>query len=289
MRGLELLQQSWSVLKKDKELLVFPALSGIACLLVAATFVLPFLVAPGLVDTMFGVNPQAAQPNPNADVVRQVLWVVLTFLFYFLNYFVIVFFNTALVSCAIIRFRGGDPTVMDGLQAAGARLPQIAAWALLAATVGIILRAIEERAGAVGKIVTGILGLVWSVVTYLVVPVLAVEKLGPIEALKRSSQLLLNCWGEGLVGNLGLRLIGFLLMLPGFFVILLAVYAGFATQSLIVGIGLGLSGVIYLVILSIVLSALEQIFVAGLYIYAAEHRVPDGFDEDLLRTAFRRK
>jgi hypothetical protein len=202
---------------------------------------------------------------------------------------VIVFFNTALVSCAIIRFKGGDPTVSDGLSAAMSRLPQIFGWALLAATVGMILHSIEKRANFVGQIVVSILGLMWSAATYLVVPVLVVEKLGPIDALKRSVLLLRHCWGDGLVGNFSLGLIGFLLAIPGIALIMGAFFLGAAAESLVLGIALGVLGVAYLVVLSIVISALKQIFIAGLYIYAAEEHVPEGFDEELMRTAFCRR
>jgi hypothetical protein len=288
MRGWELMQQSWSVLKQDKELLIFPVLSGLACLLVASTFVLPFLVAPQFSVQMFAaLDNQAA--NPQDQLVAQALWFTITFLFYFVNYFVIVFFNTALVSCAIIRYKGGDPTVSDGLGAAASRLPQIFAWALLAATVGTILQAIEERASFIGRIVVGLLGLMWSAATFLVVPILAVERLGPIDAVKRSVQLLRRSWGDGLVGNFGLGLIGFLLSLPGLAVIALGVFLAASQESLLLGFVAGAAGVIYLVALSIIMSALKQIFIAGLYIYAAEQRVPSGFDEELFRTAFTRK
>ena len=115
MRGLELLQQSWSVLRRDKELLVFPVLSGIACLIVLASFAVPLWL---------GGYPEALSEDP--EPFREPLnWLIL-FAFYFVNYFVIVFFNSALVACAVIRFRGGDPTLADGFRAAGNRLPQIA-------------------------------------------------------------------------------------------------------------------------------------------------------------------
>jgi len=132
IRGAWLLaRQSWRVLMLDKELLVFPLVSGIACLLVLATFV------GGAFAT--GIAQRETAPNEGAA------W-ALAFAYYFANYFVIVFFNAALVACAMIRFEGGNPAVGDGLRAASARLPQILAWALLAATVGIVLRMIQERA-----------------------------------------------------------------------------------------------------------------------------------------------
>jgi serine/threonine protein kinase len=120
----------------------------------------------------------------------------LGFAFYLATSFVIVFFNTALISCALIRFDGGNPTLGDGLSAAVARLPQILGWALLSATVGTILKQVEERVPLVGKFVIGLVGMAWAILTFMVVPILAAEGLGPIAAVKRSTSLLRKTWGE---------------------------------------------------------------------------------------------
>ena len=140
---------------------------------------------------------------------RPLLYYGLLFLFYFLNYFIVIFFNSAVIACAILRMRGGEPTLSIGFNAALSRLPQIVGWALVAATVGLILRALEnvarKRGNLVGQIVAGLLGMAWSVVTFLVVPILVVEKKGPFEAVKESAALLRKTWGEQLVGGLRLR------------------------------------------------------------------------------------
>ncbi|OAI50320.1 hypothetical protein AYO46_10335, partial [Betaproteobacteria bacterium SCGC AG-212-J23] len=196
--GLALAQQSWRVLMLDKELLVFPLLSGIACFLVLASFAGAAFVS--------GVRIK------DAEHIEIVHWLVL-FLYYFANYFVIVFFNCALVACAMIRFRGGNPTVRDGLTAARERLGLIAGWAFLAATVGVILKVIEERVGFLGKIVIMILGAVWTIATFFVVPVLVAENLGPVDAAKRSAEMERKAWGESIVGNVGIGLLTFLAML----------------------------------------------------------------------------
>jgi hypothetical protein len=141
--GLALAGQAWRVLMLDKELLIFPLLSGIACFLLLATFI----------GAAFAAGIKVKDPQQ----IQVVHWIGL-FIYYFINYFIIVFFNCALVACAMIRFRGGNPTVRDGLTAARERLGLIAGWALLAATVGVILKVIEERVGFLGKIVTMILG-----------------------------------------------------------------------------------------------------------------------------------
>lgn len=194
--GWELAKQSIGVLKLDKELLLFPVFSGIACLIVLTTFAVPLFLS-GLLDDI-------GNQQQEASTMQNVVMSVLLFLFYFVNYFVIIFFNSALVGCAIIRLKGGDPTVRDGIGAAMARLPQIAAWALVAATVGLILKAIESRSERVGQIVASLLGMAWSITTFFVVPILVVEKTGPIDAVKRSVGIMKKAWGNRLPRMLAL-------------------------------------------------------------------------------------
>jgi len=283
-RGWELAGQSWQVLKRDKELVLFPMISGIACLLVVASFLLPFLLIPE-----FGAGIKAVLDEDRAgrqQPVAQIAYAAVAFAFYFVNYLVIVFFNTALVSCAIIRFKGGDPTLADGLRMAWRRLPQIAGWAALSATVGVILKMIEEKTDWVGQIVIGLIGAAWAVATYLVVPTLAVEGVGPIEALKRSAGLIRQTWGEGLAGNIGMGLIGFLISLPGVALIILGVITAAAGHAVVLGVLLMTVGVLALLAGSILTSTLKQIFIAGLYVYATEQRVPNGFSPELMRSAF---
>jgi hypothetical protein len=277
------LTQSWSVVCQDKELLLFPVLSGLACLAVSASFVLPIVFVPELRQASNAVADGEAANWQN------LVALALSFAFYFVHYFVIVFFNTALVSCALIRFRGGDPTVGDGVRAAMARLPQIFAWSLLAATVGMILRMIEERVGLLGKIVIALIGVAWSIVTYFVVPVQAAERLGPFAAVRRSAALLRQTWGEALTGQVSMGIVSFLLMLPAFLLLAGGVAVAVAMQSLWPAIAGGAIFVVYLIGLSIITSALQQVFLTGVYLYAAEGQVAPGFSEESLRAAVRAK
>lgn len=277
-RTWSIIGESWEVLKRQKSLLLFPIFSGIACLLVIASFVAPFLLFPDWADRMLN-----AAYRHDAGTATQILWLVVVFLYYFINYFIMIFFNAALVACALVHFKGGQPTMGDGLAAAGRRLPQIFAWALVAATVGVILRAIEERAEKLGQFIIGLIGLVWTVASYLVVPVLVVEGVGPIDALKRSTSLLRRTWGEGLVGNFSLGLIGFLAALPGIALIVAGIALGKAFLVLVV------VGVIYFIAVSLVLTTLKQIYLAALYLYAAEGQLAAGFTADDMRQAFRHK
>lgn len=275
-RSFELAKSSWRVLLTDKHLLVFPLVSGLGCLLVLLSFVLPFALRPDLLDFL----GKDGQPVP--------IWAyVVAFAFYFCNYFVIVFCNSALISCALLRFNGGEPTLADGFGAAFSRLPQIFMWALVSATVGVILKAIENAHEKAGEFVSAILGTAWTIITFFVVPVLVVEKVGPFQAISRSLSLLRKTWGEALVGGLGLGLFKLLLFLP---VLALGV-VGFLLLSKMLAIGVA---VLILAFLCLLLwmaagSALDGIFLSALYQYAANGSVIKGFDQDTLEHAFSSK
>ncbi len=269
-----LMGASWQVLKKDKEILVFPLISGICCLVVLASFAIP-IIAGGAWRHLGG----------NSSTNSHVVYYALLFLFYFCNYLVIVFFNSAIVACATMRMEGGDPTVSYGLQAAVARLPLIAGWALVSATVGLILRVIEDRSERLGQFVAGLLGIAWTVASFLVVPILVVEKKEPLTALKESTALLKKTWGEQLIGNFSFGLVFFLLAIPAFIFIVMGLATG-RGAGIIVGI---FFAAVYLTGLALIQSALQAIFQSALYLYARDGRVAPGFEEGLLTNAMVRK
>lgn len=272
--GWELAKQSMRVLRLDKELLLFPVFSGVACTLVMLSFGLPIFFS-GMLETT----------GEELSTAQSILWFVIAFAFYFVNYFVIIFFNSALIGCAIIRLKGGDPIVSDGIGAAMARLPQIAGWALVSATVGMIVKAIESRSEKVGAIVANLIGMAWSIITFFVVPVLVVEKVGPIEAVKRSASIMKNTWGEALVARFGIGIIAFFASLIAFIPIGFGAYL-ISTGAMAFGIALIVIGVLFLLATSLVTTTLQSIIVAALYIYAAEGQPPQVFDSSLLKSAF---
>jgi len=270
-RSWALTKASAAVLRSDKELLVFPVISSIAALLVAATFLIPII---GL--RLF----EGGQMGP--------LGFVVGFLFYVCQYFVIFYFNVALVGAAMIRLEGGDPTVADGLRIAKSKIGVILGYAAIAATVGIVLKAIQERAGFVGKIVVGLLGAAWTVATFLVVPVLVTQNVGPIDALKESVSLLKKTWGENIIGTGGIGLafglIVFAVMLVG---AILAVAASALSPYL--AIAFGVITILAVLLLSVIQAALGGIYSAALYRYAVDGQAPAGFEGGALQVAFKAK
>jgi hypothetical protein len=270
-RSWALVKASASVLRSDKELLVFPVISGIATLIVLATFALPIFT---LKLFEHGVGP---------------LGYVLGFLFYLCQYFVIFFFNSALVGAAMIRLDGGDPTVADGLRIARERMLPILGYAAIAATVGLVLQALKGKDNNfIVRMIASALGTAWTVASFLVVPVLVANKIGPIDAVKKSIELLKKTWGENVVGQMG---IGFVFAFITTMIVIVG--AGFSVLGFMASPYLGgtLVGITVLCALAsgIIQSALSGVYAAALYRYANDGVAPQGFEGMSLQTAFKTK
>ena len=278
--GFSLARSSWAVLAKDKHLIWFPIISGFLFLVVLASFAVPLVT---LVD--WAGFQRYLEANNNKPPV----WVyAVAFGFYLCTYFVIIFCNSALIACALMRFNGQEPKLSDGFRMAMARLPQIFTWALVSATVGMLLKAIESAHEKVGYYVSMVLGAAWSIMTFFVVPVLVVEKTGPFQAIGRSVSLLKRTWGEALVGRLGIGFVMFLLFLP-----ILALFliggAVMAKGMMTAGVILLIVGFVCVLLHAAISSALNTILLAALYQYAADERVPEGFEREQFAGAFESK
>jgi hypothetical protein len=275
-RSWTLVKASWTVLRADKELIVFPIVSMIGLVVVSIVFLVPSIAA-GLFDS-------ATQGRGDG-----VLSVIVGFLFYVVVYSVIFYANTALVGAAMIRLRGGDPTLADGFRIASEHAAPILGYAVVAATVGMILNALSRRAGIVGQIVISLVGFAWNVATYLVVPVLVMEQLGPIDAIKRSASLLKATWGEQLTGNFSMGAAFGLIGIVGTLILGLPLCAlsGSNSGALIVA-NVALIVLLWVVI-GVISSTLQGIFTAALYRYATEGTTGGFFDETMVREAFRSK
>ena len=270
-RSWELVKASAGVLRSDKELMLFPLISGAATLVVMATFLIP-VFALRVFENGVGVGGA-----------------VLGFLFYFCQYSVIIFFNCALVSAAMIRLDGGDPSLRDGFDAAKSRLPSILGYAAIAATVGVLLQGLKNRDNNfVVRLIGSGLGAAWTLATFLVVPVLVSRDIGPVDALKESVALLRRTWGENAIGNVGIGaafgLITFLFLLVGAGLTFVAYQA-----SLALAIGVGVIFLLGVLLLGIYQAALSGVYSAALYRYAVSHEAPAAFRGAMLEDAFRSK
>lgn len=275
-RSLELARASWSVVRADKELLLLPVLSVVALVLILGSFVVPYAA-------LGGFRPDAAGGPPVAQALA-------AFCFYVVAYFVTIFFNTALVGAAMVRLQGGSPRLADALGIAWQRAGRIFGYACIAATVGMLLRAIEERVGWLGQIVVRLIGVGWTLATFLVVPVLVTRDMGPVEAVKESAGLLRGTWGENLIGNVGLGLAFgiayFGLVVVGVLGVMLAVQA----QLPVVAALVALVAIVAFFVLSALHATLQGVYSAALYRFATEPgAAPPGFPAQLLGEAFRHR
>ena len=278
-RTWELVKQSFVVLRSDKQLMLFPVLSAISCLSVTAIIATggTLLILPAMASA--AANGQPFHPNQSP------LFLIGVFTMYVANYFVMVFFNVALVGVANSRLMGGNWTFRDGMELAWARKGTILQWAFVAATVGMILRILEERLGLIGRLVMRIIGIAWALACYFVVPVLAFEDLTPIAAIKRSSRLFRDTWGEKVIGGLSFSLVSLVLMLPGLGLWFVALILG-GVKGLVAGFALLF---VYMLMLSVIMSAVQGIFNAALYRYACFQQVPPAFDAELVKSIWTAK
>jgi hypothetical protein len=273
---MQLARASWEVLKADKELIALPVISLLSTLVVAASFLVP----------MAWVGRSETEQNP--------AWVILPLAFaaYLVLAYITIFFNAALVHAANERLEGGDPTVGSALRGAAARAGRLFLWALLSATVSALLRAVEERAGTLGKVISGIAGMAWSLVTFLVIPILVMEDLRVGEALKRSAALFKGTWGENVAARVGFGLLGILLVLPGIAAIAGAFALGSSTDTVTGAMNVAVNpllltlGVLWILAVALVLSTLSGIFQTALYRYAAGKPSQGAFGSADLQAAF---
>ncbi len=278
-RSWQLFKLCLHVLSVDKELIFFPIFSTIGVVFVTLTF--------------FGVTFGIGSFERLETGAFSALDLVAVFGYYVFSYFVIIFFNAALVFAAHERLEGGDPNIRSGLAGASSRIITIFFWAVIAATVGLILQILSSQArerggiiGIIGQIVVAIIGAAWSLITFFVVPLIVIEHRGLFDSFKTSLSMLRRTWGEQVVGNFGLGLIQFGATILA---VLIAVVLGFVLSLLgTAGIVLAVViGIVLVVGVSLVFATLSGIYKAALYNYAADGQVPELFTEDTIRGAFR--
>lgn len=291
-RSWDLTKQSWAVLRADKHLMVFPLVSGLLTTLVCVSFFIPIVLFSGLLS---GGSPghvagASGEGAAQVDPAWRLAGYGLMFVLYFVINVIVTFFNASLISCAIARFNGEDSSAKAGMKAALKRWPQILGWALLNATVGVLLQWLKEKAGWIGRIVLGFVGLAWTIATFFVVPVLVVEGLGPIASVKRSVEVLKKTWGESLVAQVGVSLamglIGMAIFLP---LVVGGVLLMAMAEQFVLGLTLIALAVLALVLIGLVSSTLKMILVAACYRMATTGLVPEQFDGPSLRGMIGRK
>lgn len=262
-------RQSVGVLRSNPALMAFPVVSGIVSFFVSLTFFVPTFYF----YYSHGQAPEKISP----------LGYAIMAIYYLVSYFVVIFFNVGLASCTYASMRGEKPTFGDGVRFSVERIGPIMGWTVVSATVGMVLQMIAERVGIIGKIVVAILGGAWNVITFLVIPVLAVEQKGPFSSVKESAQLLKKTWGEQIIGNGGIGLVFTLAALVPIAPLVVAI----VLQSVPLAIGIGVFAVIYWLGLAILSASVSGVYRTALYVYATTGAPPAGFEATSISDAFK--
>ncbi len=272
--GWQLTKQSWGVVKSDRSLLVFPAVGAVAALVVGGV--------------LFGAGAGVGAAANSG-------WAAAPFIALGLYALTVIgqFAAVALAACATASLDGHDTTFGEGVAAARGRMGIILAWSAILLLVGVAISALQAllREGAgqlVSSVVGGLANLAWTVATFFVVPVIALDGLGPRAAIKRSTSVIRERWGESVVGSASVGGIVFLVgVLPG---VALAVLGAMLTGSAVApGAVLIALGVAIVVLALLVQATLTAVFRVALYRYATQGAVPGSFDETQLQGAFRPK
>ncbi len=267
-RGWGLTKKSWGLLNSHRELIRFPVYGAVATTLLGIV-----LLGPGLYlldqDSLAGAIPLL--------VIGVYVLTVVGF-----------YFSVGLAACADMIFRGQDATVSDGLAVARSRFSQICGWAVVSTAISVVMGALENQGGIAGQIAARLVGMAWSLVTFLAVPVIAIEGTGPVQTLKRSASMFRDRWGQQITGNIAIGAAIFLIgVLPAALVIVLGVVL-WSTSSFL-GAILVVIGALVLAIAMLISRALSGIFGVALYRYALDGEAVGGFTSEELESAVKVK
>jgi hypothetical protein len=253
-------KESFLILRKDKTMLIFPMLSGIACAIAILSFVFPAILS---IDSLGPFS------------------LLLFLVCYLAIYFICIFFSSAMIIYASLRLKGEKPSVLDAIKIAGKNSPNILLWALFSATIGIVLELIDKIIGKRFDFLTSILGTAWSLATFFVIPVMVFENKTPLNAMKESAVLFKKRWGETITGWVGIGLYIILLWLLG--ILLLAGAAKILPDTMF--LFLLPFFIAYTISLVILYNALNAIYVASLYHFATTGEAKGGFSGETIRNA----
>ncbi|MEK6981644.1 MAG: DUF6159 family protein [Candidatus Micrarchaeota archaeon] len=265
-KSFVIVKKSFDVLMSEKKLLFFPLISGIFLIALLLSFIAPIFVF-----------------NSDAPLI------LFSAIFYFLSYFVIIFFNTSLVHAVNNKIEGKPVSLMESISFSFTRILNIIGWAAIAATVGMILSFLRGEAnkqrgigGLIASLVVNAIGMVWSLATFFVIPVIVFENVNPITAIQRSVELIKKGWGQAVTAGFGIGVVFFILYLIGIGAIMLSAFTGILFLPVLV------IGIVYLVAVFLVESTLQSIFVVELYKYVNTGNAVL-FNPDELQGAFKPK
>lgn len=266
--GWELAKTSFDTINHNRSLLLFPVFSVISLVLVLATFA-------GSSFFLFGDQIQAAVDSEDQEL-SNLLAISAVFLYYLINYFVIVYFNSALIYCAARILKGEQTDLSDGLSFANSRIGKIFGWSLLSATVGTLLQVLQQT-GKIGQFVSSLFGAAWSILTFFAVPVLIFEDKSVFDTVRASGRMMREKWGESLAATVSFGIFHFL-------GILLAIGLGILLVAVHPALGI-VVGILTVLLVSTIASTAQTVFVAAVYNHVTGS--PTGnFDGETLDSVF---
>jgi Family of unknown function (DUF6159) len=267
-RGWGLTKKSWALLNENRELIRFPLYGALATLVPAIVF-----LGPGLYlfdkDQLAGAIPLV--------IIGVYALSVIGF-----------YFSVGLAACADMIFRGRQATVSDGLAVARSRFAQICGWAAVSTAISAVMGVLENQGGIGGQIAARLVGMAWSLVTFLAVPVIAIEGTGPFETIKRSASMFKSRWGQQITGNIAIGAAVFLFgMLPA--VALIVIGLAVWSSASFLGALLVIVGALLFAVSLLISKALSGIFGVALYRYALDGEAVGGFTPEELESAVKTK
>ena len=272
-----IVKESWNVLKKDKEIMWFPVLSGFLTLIVVAAMATFFYF------TLLGGSTTEFKIDEAMEINNIVMYTTM-FAYYLIIFFMVNFCQSALFIIVQGRFAGQDLNFNDGIQGAGKYIGKIFVWSLISATVGLILKIISDNFKVIGKVVAGIFGAAWEILTYFSLPALVIGNLSIKDSFKESAAIIKKTWGETLIVSFGVGLffvavvllaivisIGIIMLAPTTYVIILV--------STIF--------VIFYIAMILLATTLSSIYKLALFNYARTGNIPQGFSEYIIKDAIK--
>ncbi len=200
------------------------------------------------------------------------------------------FYGVAISSHALAIFRGEPGGYKDHISKARQKLRTILVFSLINLIVGYILSLLESRFRIIGWIVSKILGALWKLSTSFVLPVIADSDDSGTKAIKSSMTLFKNNWGETITGRVAaggaVMLLYFLVGIPLFFILFIALTAALGVIGLIIALLLLLLGFL---LLAIIASLADSIVTTSLYYYSKYNAIPPTYSPELLSDVLIRK
>ena len=281
-RSWELTKSSWTVFTLDKELAAIPLLSVLMSILALIVF--------AAISTAVGLQMGALSIHSGTTSAQIPRWLTAagTLVAYFVLTLISNYYSAALIYGATQRFNGEDPTVRSSLAGARHKFYPLAMFSLMMASIGLIFRTLEERIPFAGKIAVWILDAAWSVANVFAVPVIVLSEtnIAPLDATKQSVKIIKKVWGESVIVNTGIGIIGLFAIVCYWVVAMLLGALGSAMHiPLGVGILAAVIGILGLLALIFILTALSAIAKAALYHYAITGEAPASFNKNLLHAS----